>query len=733
MVEVNRIIVESGSFEMALERVLDTVKKVVGAEGAALLLYDEESQCLELQKPAYGSYDDRLVQLYRVTMAEDVIAVRVFQTGRPFISNNVPSDARFLHRVTPIVGIRNNLSVPVTLGNRCIGVFHVVNKPQGFDDRDVEVVSWLVSQLAVAVANARLLCRVKAQEARARALYELAMEFNLRDLHGLVRLVPQKICAVLRFPLAAVALAEGEGEGRIAAEAGIRAGLVGRLVPLGPAEEEVKELEEGELNPLEQEAARLGMVTQLRVPVPPGTGTLGRLWAWSDRKRFIYPSERRFVSLVAYLLGMALETASLYRREKETASRLHRYLELNEQLVRLVLEGVGVQRITDVVARFLGARVVFADHRLVKRAWAPGGSSELRDLDLSFLRGASGPPFLLPAAAVEAGGPPSGEGELGEVMVAPVETGGKSLGYLVVLPPVARQEELRAVIQRVIPVYALEMLKEQIASEVLQSVEGDFVGGLLSGKYSDEEVLRRASSLGYDFTGPVVVMVAEQGGNAPGAAGLSWRRWLGEVRGAVERLGGGGLAVAMQEQLVLIMPCPDANQLRQLDRLRSFAGRFREELARLTGGEVYVGIGRVVQSVTRAKTSYRDARFTLEYLRKVSPEAKVLAFHELGIYQVLAYEGASEYLMEFAYELLGPVLEMDRTKGTEYLRTLDRYYATGGSLKATADSLYCHVNTVRYRLERIRELLPYELDSPEHRFTLEMALRLLKFHHPELF
>ncbi|MGB9886971.1 MAG: helix-turn-helix domain-containing protein [Moorellales bacterium] len=735
MVEVNRIILESGSFEMALERVLDTVRNVVGAEGAALLLYDEETRCLELQQPAFGFYDDRLAQLYRVSMAEDTIAVKVFQSGEPFISNNVPADPRFVQRVAPIVGARTNLSVPVTVGSKCIGVFHVINKPEGFSEKDAEVTTWLVSQLAVAIANARLLSRVRVQEQRARALYELAMELNLRDVRGLVRLVAQRLCAVLRCPLAAVALAEygNDRKGRIAADVGFNGRLVGRIVSLGSAEEELKDLEREQLNPLEQEVARLGMVIQLSVPVPPGRGGLGRLWVWSDRKRLVHPSEREFVSLVAYLLGMAVQNASLYQQERETASRLDRYLRFQQQLVKLVLEGGGVQRITNAVGRFLGARVVFADHRLMKRAWAPVDSSQLQELDVSSLLRTSGQAVSKEAIS-RSTKPLSESGETGQAVVSTIEAGGRLLGYLLVVPPVARKTELAPVLSLVSPVYALEMLKELIASEVQQSLGEDFMGKLLSGKYSDEEALRRAENLGYDLRGPVVAIVVEQvPGGQESSGNISWRGILEKLRDTVQRLQERAVLTVEQGRLVAIVPCPGANQLGQLSRLRGFATLLREELSRLAGVDVYVGIGRVVHIVSKVRTSFRDACFVLEYLRKLSPQTRVLAFSELGICQILSYEGASDSIMEFVYELLGPVMEMDRNRGTEYLKTLDRYYAANCSLKGAADALYCHVNTVRYRLERIQSLLPFSLESVEHSLTLQTALRLLKFRHPDLF
>ncbi|MCL6479758.1 MAG: helix-turn-helix domain-containing protein [Peptococcaceae bacterium] len=71
----------------------------------------------------------------------------------------------------------------------------------------------------------------------------------------------------------------------------------------------------------------------------------------------------------------------------------------------------------------------------------------------------------------------------------------------------------------------------------------------------------------------------------------------------------------------------------------------------------------------------------------------------------------------------------DKKKGTAYLKTLDSYFTNDFSIKGTSENLFCHVNTVHYRLERIKQLLNLDLNNVE----LQIALKLAKFYYPELF
>lgn len=58
----------------------------------------------------------------------------------------------------------------------------------------------------------------------------------------------------------------------------------------------------------------------------------------------------------------------------------------------------------------------------------------------------------------------------------------------------------------------------------------------------------------------------------------------------------------------------------------------------------------------------------------------------------------------FIGQLISPLVESDRRRGTEHIGTLRSFLANNGSLQRTAREQYLHVNTVRHRLARVREL-----------------------------
>ncbi|WP_017592561.1 PucR family transcriptional regulator [Nocardiopsis potens] len=77
-----------------------------------------------------------------------------------------------------------------------------------------------------------------------------------------------------------------------------------------------------------------------------------------------------------------------------------------------------------------------------------------------------------------------------------------------------------------------------------------------------------------------------------------------------------------------------------------------------------------------------------------------------------------------AGEVLAPLT--GRRSAADLLASLRAYLAASGRWDAAAESIGVHRHTLRYRINRIRELLPGDLDDPDYRTELWLALRTLE-------
>jgi hypothetical protein len=70
------------------------------------------------------------------------------------------------------------------------------------------------------------------------------------------------------------------------------------------------------------------------------------------------------------------------------------------------------------------------------------------------------------------------------------------------------------------------------------------------------------------------------------------------------------------------------------------------------------------------------------------------------------------------------MVEHDRTKGTDYARSVTTWLDSVGEIAVAAAALDVHPNTLRYRLRRATELFELALDHPDDRLSVWMQLRL---------
>lgn len=114
-----------------------------------------------------------------------------------------------------------------------------------------------------------------------------------------------------------------------------------------------------------------------------------------------------------------------------------------------------------------------------------------------------------------------------------------------------------------------------------------------------------------------------------------------------------------------------------------------------------------------------QAEHALVIGRGLHGEGRTTHFEDLGPYCFVLNQPAHE-IHAFAARLLGPLVTDDAH--AELVDTLEAYLRTHGNLNAVARQLYLHRNTVRYRLRRIAKLTGADLDNPDTRLGLQLAI-----------
>ena len=138
-----------------LTKINNSAGRLVSAEGASVLLFDDGKQCLRF----IVASGEKAHILHRVTV-RDGVAWDVAQSGEATIVNDTASDPRFTGTVDEVTAFKTKsiLCVPVILNGEVLGVLEAVNKiaEATFTEADKRLFAILADQIAVVMNNARM-------------------------------------------------------------------------------------------------------------------------------------------------------------------------------------------------------------------------------------------------------------------------------------------------------------------------------------------------------------------------------------------------------------------------------------------------------------------------------------------------------------------------------------------------------------------------------------------------
>jgi sugar diacid utilization regulator len=143
----------------------------------------------------------------------------------------------------------------------------------------------------------------------------------------------------------------------------------------------------------------------------------------------------------------------------------------------------------------------------------------------------------------------------------------------------------------------------------------------------------------------------------------------------------------------------------QESQIRSIYKAIQIQLSKLPDvNRLFVGVGEVQDSLMLLSRSCRQANHAIALGRKISGNDGLFFFGQMGIYSLVDAKSMEE-LHSNCFNELEEFANICGVNAGIYLETLEAYFDSGESPAAVASVLGLHINTVRYRMKKITELL----------------------------
>lgn len=305
-------------------------------------------------------------------------------------------------------------------------------------------------------------------------------------------------------------------------------------------------------------------------------------------------------------------------------------------------------------------------------------------------------------------------------LVAPVVTSGIGRGYLSIIGHETEIDDIDLLVtEHGAAACALEMAKLKAVSETEKRLRGTFLDRLLIGDVSQQEAIRQGERFEHDMTRThVAVVLSWRGENAP-----SIRRLETTINNLVEGQRMSALIWQREkEREVVVFHATD--QQHPIDTSLRLANVFSKEINRqYPGNKVAIGLGQPAREVSAWRSSYRDAVQAMELAVRLQTDTP-LYIGDLGVYQLILSLSDKEKLQEFCHATLGKLVDYDMRQNADLIKTLEAFFNCHGNLSQTAEALIVHRNTLLYRMNRINEIAEIDLNRPETRLALHLALTI---------
>jgi phosphoserine phosphatase RsbU/P len=366
LTEIGEEVNASLDLDEVLARTAALIKRHIDYEIFGVLMFEGDGSYLK-HRFAIG-YPRELVESLRIPVGQGISGTAA-ATGHSVRVANTLTDPRYINAID---SVRSELAVPLMLRNRCVGVLDIQSRhPDYFTREQQNILTLLAGRLAVAVENARLFEKVRAQADTLLLLNEVSRETGaILDVEELLRRAAEQTKRVIDYQILSIMLYDEEqkvfrhrvdvkhgqhAQGKLRAAA--TEGIVGAAATL----------REPVLVPDVSADPRYLMVnpetrSELAVPMIHKGKVIGVLDLESPQLNYFTEDHVQTLSILAANLAVSLENARLYEQVARDEARMERDLQAAKRIQGALLRPVPTEDFgVDLAARYLSAREVCGD------------------------------------------------------------------------------------------------------------------------------------------------------------------------------------------------------------------------------------------------------------------------------------------------------------------------------------------------------------------------------------
>jgi len=302
--------------------VTERLAGLIGAPICLIAHYDAASRTLGAALPVYGLADE-VARRVRYEVKPEHRGMWNFRTGRPYLSNHARTDTRLIREIVELMEADSVVLVPMVSEGVVLGLLVALNKPGGFTEADVQLMTIFAGPAATFIRSRQIFDRQRRHAYRMERLSALMGEMATSlGRTSLLNLAVSRIQADLGYDAVSFHVLDDDGGARLEVEAGSRESAG------GPDPAMLRWAQRG-TTPLPSGPA------ELAVPVRAGDQALGVLHVRRGPGAAVSEEESNLLSTLSGHLALALQKAESVAKTERLAAQMATLYDLGLQTTAL--------------------------------------------------------------------------------------------------------------------------------------------------------------------------------------------------------------------------------------------------------------------------------------------------------------------------------------------------------------------------------------------------------------
>lgn len=306
------------------------------------------------------------------------------------------------------------------------------------------------------------------------------------------------------------------------------------------------------------------------------------------------------------------------------------------------------------------------------------------------------------------------------LLLIPIQYGGRTHGILAAQPSSPEPEEkTRAALDILSHYIASVWLKKAAINEYNNNLKTEVLTGILSGD-GDSSLIPKLKTLGLEKKGKffvILIMIPETENHLSHCETQEGAALLNKLDVLISEAGLKGIVIPEYNDVCMILSCGESRV-----SSKRYSNTVDELMAAITKArpELTVSGSRIYETVYNVRKCYWEASQCLRIINRYFIHRKSVNYLNMGALRLLLTQN-KEDIEAYLEDILLPIVEYDRSRGTELLMTLFYYARFNKSVGYVSKKLSIHPNTLYQRVKKIEELLGYSLEDPMDWFDIQAA------------